>query len=182
MILCFAVAFVLVAEMINTAVEYSIDLINDEYHPLAKVIKDIAAGAVFVSAINAVIIGYILFARHVQWTLNRGFFVRIKQSPWHVTLISLLVIVGLVILIKMIRHERSILHGGMPSGHTAVAFSVWAIVSLVTMNGLASFLTFLLAVLIGRSRMSIKAHTFWEVFLGGALGTLITVFLFQLLL
>ncbi|MGD2278709.1 MAG: diacylglycerol kinase [Candidatus Omnitrophota bacterium] len=182
MILCFTVAFVLVAEMVNTAVEYSIDLINDEYHPLAKVIKDIAAGAVFVSAVNAVIIGYILFARHVQWALNKGVFVRIKQSPWHVTLISLLLIVGLVILIKMVRHERSILRGGMPSGHTAVAFSVWVVVSLVTMNGLASFLTLLLAVLIGRSRMTIKVHTFWEVFLGGVLGTFITLLIFQLLL
>ncbi|MFQ5952701.1 MAG: diacylglycerol kinase, partial [Candidatus Omnitrophota bacterium] len=181
MLLCFAVMFVLFAEMVNTAIEYSIDLINDEFHPLAKVIKDIAAGAVFVSAINAAVIGYLLFVRRLQLAISKEFFFRIKQSPWHITLIALLVIIGIVILIKALRHEKSLLRGGMPSGHAAIAFSVWVIISLVTMNSLASVLTFVLAVFIARSRMANNVHTFWEVVAGSVVGALVTLLVFQIL-
>ena len=170
MFLCFAVVFVLFAEMVNTAIEYSIDLINDEYHPLAKVIKDIAAGAVFVSAVNAAITGYLLFVKRVQLATSVEIFFRIRQSPWHITLITLLVIVGVVIFIKIMRHEKFVLRGGLPSGHAAVAFSVWTIVSLLTMNGLVSILVFLLAFVIARTRVTSGLHNTFEVILGSLLG------------
>ncbi|MDF2854394.1 MAG: diacylglycerol kinase [Neobacillus sp.] len=48
-------------ELVNTAIERVVDLITKEYHPLAEQAKDIAAGAVFVYAITAVIIGIIIF-------------------------------------------------------------------------------------------------------------------------
>ncbi|MCC3356681.1 diacylglycerol kinase family protein [Bacillus sp. REN16] len=48
-------------EMINTAVEKVVDLVTNEFHPLAKKAKDIAAGAVLIYAIIAVIIGLIIF-------------------------------------------------------------------------------------------------------------------------
>ncbi|MFH1552333.1 MAG: diacylglycerol kinase [Candidatus Omnitrophota bacterium] len=181
MLLCFAVTFVLVAEMINTAVEHAIDLISDKYHPLAKIIKDVAAGAVFVSAVNAAIVGYILLFQRVGWSIGGAFF-RVKQSPWHVTLIALLVVIGLVLLIKVVRREEHLLKGGMPSGHSAVAFAIWVIVSLVTDNALVSLLVFLLAVLIAKSRMSGGIHTMWEVLAGSVLGALIALLMFQLLL
>jgi len=48
-------------EMMNTAVESVVDLVTDEYKPLAKRAKDAAAGAVLVSAIMAAVIGCIIF-------------------------------------------------------------------------------------------------------------------------
>ena len=48
-------------ELVNTAIERVVDLITEEYHPLAEQAKDIAAGAVFVYAITAIIIGIIIF-------------------------------------------------------------------------------------------------------------------------
>ena len=56
-----AIVFVLVLEMINTAIEYVTDLVTEEYRILAKHIKTISAGAVLVSSIIAVIIGLIIF-------------------------------------------------------------------------------------------------------------------------
>lgn len=53
-------ALVLTAEFANTIVETTIDLITPEYHPLAKVAKDVAAGAVLLSAIAAVVIGLLI--------------------------------------------------------------------------------------------------------------------------
>ncbi|MEA3490031.1 MAG: diacylglycerol kinase [Candidatus Omnitrophota bacterium] len=180
MLLCFAVTFVLVAEMFNTAIEHAIDLISDEFHPRAKIIKDIAAGAVFVSAVNAAIVGYILLVKRIGWELGEGFF-RIKQSPWHITLIVLLIVIGLVLFIKVLRGEKMLLKGGMPSGHSAVAFAIWMTVSLVTGNSLVSILVFLLALLIAKSRMGHGVHNLWEVLAGSVLGVLVALLVFQLL-
>jgi undecaprenol kinase len=58
-------------ELINTAIERVVDLITAEYHPLAKQAKDVAAGAVFIYAIMAVIIGILIFLPHVLNLLNR---------------------------------------------------------------------------------------------------------------
>jgi diacylglycerol kinase len=47
-------------EMINTVVESVVDLVTEEYHPLAKIAKDVAAGAVLVSSIGAVLVGLLI--------------------------------------------------------------------------------------------------------------------------
>ena len=180
MILCFAVTFVLVAEMFNTAIEYSVDLISDEFHPLAKIVKDVAAGAVFVSVINAVIIGYLLLFKRVIMTTGSPFFL-IKQSSWHITLIVLLGVIGVVLLIKILRKEKNLLKGGMPSGHSAVAFAVWAAVSLVTEKALVVVPVFFLAVLVAKSRMTAGIHTVGQVIAGSLLGALASLLVFQLL-
>ncbi|EUJ41646.1 diacylglycerol kinase [Brochothrix campestris FSL F6-1037] len=59
--LVLAVAFVIFAEMVNTACERIVDLCTGEYNELAKHAKDIAAGAVLIATIGAVIIGAIIF-------------------------------------------------------------------------------------------------------------------------
>ena len=59
--LIFAISLVLICEMLNTAAEYIMNLVQDTYHPLAKIIKDIGAGAVLFSSINAVAVGYLVF-------------------------------------------------------------------------------------------------------------------------
>lgn len=55
-------------EMMNTAIERTVDLYTKEFHPLAKQAKDIAAGAVLVFAIASVLIGLIIFLpRIIAW-------------------------------------------------------------------------------------------------------------------
>jgi len=56
---------VLAAETINTAVERSIDLFSTKQHPLAKIVKDLAAGGVLLTAVNAVVIACILFGPYL---------------------------------------------------------------------------------------------------------------------
>lgn len=51
----FAAFLVIIAEMINTAVETVVDLASEQIHPLARIAKDVAAGAVLVSAVNALV-------------------------------------------------------------------------------------------------------------------------------
>jgi diacylglycerol kinase len=55
------VTLVLAAEMVNTMIESLVDLVTQEYHPLAKVAKDVAAGIVLLTAIGSIIVGLLIF-------------------------------------------------------------------------------------------------------------------------
>lgn len=57
----FAIGLVWVAEILNTCIERSLDLISKERNPQIKIIKDMAAGAVLVAALVSVVIGAIVF-------------------------------------------------------------------------------------------------------------------------
>ncbi|SHG86045.1 diacylglycerol kinase (ATP) [Thermosyntropha lipolytica DSM 11003] len=70
-LLVLTISSVLTAEMINTAVERVVDLVTDHYHPLAKAAKNVAAGAVFLSALLAVIMGFIIFGPHIWIIIKR---------------------------------------------------------------------------------------------------------------
>jgi diacylglycerol kinase len=59
-ILVLTIGMVLVTEMMNTAAEALVDLASPDYHPLAKLVKDVAAGAVLVIAIASVVVGLIV--------------------------------------------------------------------------------------------------------------------------
>lgn len=65
-ILFLTIALVITLEMVNTAVEKTVDLFTEEYHPLAEIAKNVAAGAVFFAALNAVIIGAVIFLRYIH--------------------------------------------------------------------------------------------------------------------
>src|SRR5579871_808418 len=60
--LLISITFVLIAEMINSAIEGAIDVATTSFDPMAKLAKDIAAGAVLIAAINAVAVGYLVFS------------------------------------------------------------------------------------------------------------------------
>jgi len=181
MLLCGVITFVLLAEMINTAIELTIDLISDKFHPLARMVKDVSAGAVLITSLNAMIAIYLLFSRHLEFSIENGL-TKIKQSPWHLTFISVIIVLALVVLLKILLHKGTPLRGGMPSGHSALAFSIWTVITLSTKNELIIILSFLMAALIARSRLSQKIHSLWEVLAGGVLGALVTTLIFQIFL
>ncbi|HHY92470.1 MAG TPA: diacylglycerol kinase family protein [Firmicutes bacterium] len=55
------IALVIVSELINTAIEATVDLYKRSYHPLAGMAKDVAAAAVLVAALAAVVVGLLVF-------------------------------------------------------------------------------------------------------------------------
>jgi len=63
--LCITVTLVFVAEIFNTAIELMIDMFSRKYHPLVKLVKDIAAAVVLIAALNAVAVGFIIFVRRI---------------------------------------------------------------------------------------------------------------------
>ena len=65
-ILSCVISFVLIAEIVNTALEVNLDFLNHKkYNSTIKIIKDIVAGVVLIASINAVIVGSIIFLPHI---------------------------------------------------------------------------------------------------------------------
>lgn len=179
MVLALTITLVLASEMFNTAIELIVDMIKAEIDPVARVIKDIGAGAVLLSAINAVIVGYILFSKKIPFNVETAM-VNVRQSPWHVTFIALIAVFGVSILGKLLFHKGTPLRGGMPSGHAAIAFSIWTVIVFLTNNSVVIALSFVMAFLIARHRLKDAIHTFWEVLAGSILGILLTTLIFQI--
>ena len=65
MFLSFATMLVIITEVMNTAIEETVNLCTDKFHPLAKLAKDVAAGAVVLSALNAVIIAVFIVISNI---------------------------------------------------------------------------------------------------------------------
>ncbi len=63
--LVLAIALVMGAEALNTALEYVVDLASPEWHPLARDAKDVAAAAVLLCSLGAAVVGLLVFAPYL---------------------------------------------------------------------------------------------------------------------
>jgi diacylglycerol kinase (ATP) len=182
MLLLIAITFVLVAELVNTAIEAAVDVASTSFDPMAKLAKDIAAGAVLIAALNAAAVGYFVFSGAVADRSSR-FLDRLANVPEELTLVALALTIIVVIAVKAVTGRGTPLRGGLPSGHAAVAFAGWMAVTLVLDDSshhfLVSSLTFIMALLVAQTRVESGVHSASEVATGGALGALITLVLFQ---
>ena len=184
MALLLAIAFVLIAEMLNTALEAVIDIATSAFHPLAKIAKDIAAGAVLIASANAVVIGAIVLTDHVGHPTERAL-QELRRAPALPTAMGLIVVVLLVIAVKAATGRGTPLRGGLPSGHAALAFAAWMTITFIGQGFahrvLISSLAFVLACLVAHTRVESGIHTNLEVALGALLGSGVALFLFQAL-
>ncbi len=178
--LLLSISFVLIAEMINTAVEGAVDVSTTSFDPNAKLAKDIAAGAVLIATVNAVAVGYLVFSGQVATSTTRVLD-RIANAPAKLTLIALVLTTLLVIATKALTQRGTPLRGGLPSGHAAIAFAGWMAVTLLVDDGrfLISSVTLILALLVAHTRVESGVHSALEVFYGSILGALTTLVLFQ---
>jgi len=182
-VLLLAIAFVLIAEMVNTAVEAAVDVATTSFDPMAKLAKDIAAGAVLIATAVAVAVGYLVFSGQVAVRSSR-LLDRLSDAPAQLTLIALVLTTILVIGTKALTGSGTPLRGGLPSGHAAVAFAGWMATTLILEDSghrfLISSLVFIMAMLVAQTRIESGVHSSVEVLYGGLLGSLVTLAVFQL--
>jgi diacylglycerol kinase (ATP) len=179
LIIALSVIAVLLTEMLNTAIEATVDIVSPEQSEKARVIKDIAAGAVFVTAFGVAVIGYIILSPYMRDAFHKGLHIA-KHSQEEISVIAFVIVVILVVITKTYFGKGLPLRGGMPSGHAAVAFSAWVAITYITESYIVSLLCFVLALIIAQSRVVTKAHSQWEVILGSLMGASVTFLLFRI--
>lgn len=167
------IAMVLAFELVNTAIEATVDLAVQTPHPLAKIAKDTAAGAVLVVAFAAVIVGYLTFYEGILAGGNRVYRA-LLALPANAVFIAL-VIVGIVTIVaKAVAGRGSALQGGAVSGHAALSFAAATFIALLSHSALLAALAIFLAFLVTQSRVESGIHSAREVILGSLLGVVVS--------
>lgn len=174
LVLIFTISLVLVAEMFNSAIEATVDLVEPRYHPLAKFAKDIAAGAVLITTIIALVVGSLMLLGEKRWeqikvnfaaeSLGLPLFVKLVVG---VTLLLIVVIIG-----KGLGKRGQVLKGGLVSGHAAIGFFFATAIMFLTDQWPTAGLAFLLAALVAQSRWEAKIHSLFELSLGATVGVI----------
>jgi diacylglycerol kinase (ATP) len=178
-LLCMAIVLVLVTEALNTAIETTVDMISEEFHPKAKLAKDIAAGVVLIASIGALMLAYLILYPALKAVAASGQW-RVAKAPRDViAFVSLSVVIILVIILKAFIGRGKPLRGGMPSGHAAVSFSIWSAAFYLSDSLSIVLLTFLLATMVSWSRWSSGIHRPIEVVAGALLGASVTFLFFM---
>ncbi|GAB4466410.1 MAG: hypothetical protein OHK0029_37700 [Armatimonadaceae bacterium] len=157
---------VLFAEMVNTAVETVVDMVTLEYHPNARLAKDVAAGGVLLAAINSVAVGAFLF-------LQEGRLLRLLsllQSPLGKEV--LLPGAGLF-LVVLLAAKWKYARKRVVSPYTALTVYAATLIVLVSHSLFSSALAVTVAGIVSLWRVQRRHETVQEVLLGAALGLLL---------
>jgi diacylglycerol kinase (ATP) len=173
-LLALSVSFVLFAELLNTAVEVTVDMVTTDFHPLAKIAKDIAAGSVLVSVTGALVTGYLILSAYI-FPVYKELLAMIGTPQEMATVVSLLMVIIATVLLKAFSGKGKPFHGGLLSGHAAIAFSIATLVTLSTQDPLVSLLTLALAVMVSHSRLLMHIHSLKEIVIGAVTGLGITL-------
>lgn len=173
------IVIVLALELMNTAIEAVVDLLTVAHHPLAKTAKDAAAGAVFIAAVGAVIVGYLVFYQGIQQGGTRVYDA-VAQVPANVILVVLALAAIATLFAKARVGRGSPFQGGAVSGHTALAFAAATGLALFYERPLVAVLAYFVAALVAQSRVEARIHSTFEVMWGAILGTLVALAVFLL--
>ncbi len=179
--LLISITFVLIAEMLNSAVEAAIDIATTEFDPMAKLAKDVAAGAVLIASTNALVVGYLVFAGKVA-DRSSHLLDRLRHQPAELTLVALVLTVIIVVGTKAYTGRGTPLRGGLPSGHAALAFAGWMAATYVAGSDhrfLISSIALIMALLVAQTRVESGIHSAIEVTYGALVGALATLAVFQ---
>lgn len=187
-VLFLTISFVIVAELFNTAIELAIDVTTNTFDPIAMIAKDVAAAAVLLAAINSLVVGYLIFFDHLARISVKTIKILVA-SPVYITIISLVLVLMAAIIAKMWGGKGTVFKGGMPSAHSALAFSLWTAVTFIiyfnSVPKIAAFvssLSLLMALLVSQTRVEAGIHTVAEAAIGAVLGCVVTVLVFQVYL
>lgn len=179
--LLFAITLVIVAEMFNTAIEAVVDMITENYNPAAKLAKDVAAGAVLLAAMNAIIAGVIIFFGQKRLTdIQEKFHHEVTPNVTRFLVVGVLLLTLIVIISKLLSNTgKTLWHGGIISGHSAIGFLLAMTIFFATSNPVVIFLALLLAVLVAQSRVEAGIHSLREVVLGAVLAIFLTSLVYR---
>ena len=182
LVLLFTISLVLVAEMFNSAIEATVDLVQPTYSPMAKFAKDISAGAVMITTIIALVVGGLMILGENRWEeIKINLAAQSLGIPvWPRIIVGAFVIFIVIIIGKGLGTRGQVLKGGLVSGHAAIGFFLASSILFLSDNLTVAGLGILLAAIVAQSRWEAKIHSVFELSLGAALGVILGFVLFGL--
>jgi diacylglycerol kinase (ATP) len=175
------ICLVIALELVNTAIEAVVDLMTVAHHPLAKIAKDAAAGAVLVMSMGAVIVGYLVFYEGVTAS-GAQVSAAVAGMPRNYVFVVLVIVgVGTIFAKAFAGRRGSPLQGGAISGHAALAFAGATVIGFLSGTLVVALLAYFLAFLVSQSRIEGGIHSVAEVASGAVLGTIVSAGLFLLI-
>lgn len=183
LVLLFVISLVLVAEMFNSAIEATVDLVQPNYHPMAKFAKDISAGAVLITTIVALVVGALMLLGPQRWESIKINLTSDSPSMPFLTrfILGLFLVFIIVVIGKGLGKRGQVLKGGLVSGHAAFGFFLATSIMFLTDQLVVASLGIILAAIIAQSRYEAKIHSIFELSLGAAVGVIMGLVLFGLM-
>jgi diacylglycerol kinase len=167
-IILLAVTLMIVTELINTAIEKTVDLAMPDIHPLAKIAKDVAAASVLVSAVFAAVTGMIVFYEPIDRLFQEHGLLQARAvGPGSVWIVLSLAVLTVVVV------ETRFADGGRfvrPSLISAFAFAVATVITIATTVTLVSLLAYTLALLATLILYDKQSRSFPSLMFGAAIG------------
>lgn len=179
--LCLTIGFVIFAEMINSTVEYIVDLVTDKYDERAKAAKDIAAGGVLIASAVAIIVAYFLFADKL-YNATTHILNSIVSSKLHILFTIVFAVIMLVVILKGIFGKKDKYASSVPSARVALAFALTTYVYFITKSIFVGAIALILSLIIAQFKVqNTKANTMY-IIMSAALGILVVLIVYQLVL
>lgn len=179
--LCLTIGFVIFSEMINSTVEYIVDLITDKYDERAKAAKDIAAGGVFISSIVAVVVAYFLFVDKI-YLATSTVVNNILQSRLYILFTIVFAVIILSVILKGIFNKGDRYSESFPSARVVLAFSMTTFVFLVTNSLFVGGVSFILSILIAQIKIENTKTKPIYMIISAMLGILVVLIVYQIVL
>lgn len=179
--LCLTIGFVIFAEMINSTIEYMVDLLTDKYDERAKAAKDIAAGAVLIASAIAVIVAYFLFIDKIKGA-SLMIFSQMLNSNTHLLATILFIVILLTVILKGVFAKTRNYVKAFPSARIVISFGLATFLLLITKSILVGGVAFALCFIITElKRENEKVHLAY-IILSALLGTLLVLIVYQITL
>ncbi len=166
LLLLVAISILVLAEVLNRAIEVVVDLASPGYHPLAKAAKDLGGAGVLVAAIMGSVIALGVFVSADALKVLQGVPTRPQPHFLHVGLVGVVTVAVAVILGKLWGGHGTLTRGGMVSAHSALAFFCFVSICFLTRDVIICALAFVLAGLVAQSRLDAGIHTLREIIVG----------------
>lgn len=179
--LCLTIGFVIFAEMINSTVEYIVDLITDKYDDRAKAAKDIAAGGVLIASVVAVIVAFFLFADKLTMATT-SVISTIFGSNIYILFTIIFAVILLAVILKGVMGKGSNYSMAYPSARVALAFGLTTYVYIITRSILVGGVSLILSIIIAQIRVeNTKTRPIYMV-ISAIIGVLVVLIIYQITL
>ena len=179
--LVLTIGFVIFAEMINSTVEYIVNLVKTEYDLNAKAAKDIAAGGVLIASIISVIVAYLLFVDKIGQA-STALLTAVLSSKAHMLVTILFIITILVVILKGVfsKDADNNYVKAFPSARVTISFALSTYLLIMTKNLLVGGIAFVLSFMVSSIKRENDKTTLLQVIMSALLGILLVISFYQL--